>query len=134
MSAQRQARRLLGILPVAVTALTFSGVAQADNFANVFYDSHNDQLVVTMRYRGTNPSHEFTLQWGPCKDHPDGHSHEIVAEVLDSQWQDAAQRTFKVTTRFSLADLSCRPAAVTLRNAPRFYCTLQIPAKSTPKP
>ena len=94
MSARWQVRRFLGLLPIAVTALVFSGVAQADKFANVFYDVHNDQLVVTMRYRGTNPSHEFTLQWGQCKDHPDAHSHDIVAEVLDSQWQDAAQRTF----------------------------------------
>ena len=134
MSAQRQTRHFAGLLPVAVTALAFSGVAQADNFANVFYDVHNDQLVVTMRYRGTNPSHEFTLQWGQCKDHPDGHSHDIVAEVLDSQWQDAAQRTFKVTTHFSLADFTCRPAAVTLRTAPRFYYTLQIPERITRKP
>ncbi len=134
MSAQWQARRLLGLLPVAVTALVFSGVSQADNFANVFYDVHNDQLVVTMRCHGTNPSHEFTLQWGQCKEHPDGHSHDIVAEVLDRQWQDAAQRTFKVTTRFSLADFSCRPAAVTLRTAPRFYFTLQIPENNARKP
>jgi len=134
MSAQRRARRFRGFLTVAVTALVHCGVARADNFVNVFYDIQNDQLVVTMRYRGTNPSHEFTLQWGQCKGRPDGHSQEIVAEVLDSQWQDAAQRVFKVTTRFSLADLTCRPAAVTLRTAPRFYYTLQIPAKSTRQP
>ncbi len=134
MSTQMQARRFPGLLPVAVTALVFSAVARADNFANVFYDVQNDQLVVTMRYRGTNPSHEFTLRWGPCKDRSDGQSHDIVAEVLDSQWQDAAERTFKVTTRFSLTDLNCRPAAVTLRTAPRFYYTLQIPGKSTRQP
>lgn len=134
MSAQRQARRFLSLWPAAFTALAFSGVAQADNFANVFYDVQKDELVVTMRYRGTSPSHEFTLQWGQCKDRPSGHSHDIVAEVLDSQWQDAAQRTFKVTTRFSLADFSCRAAAVTLRTAPRFYYTLQIPARITRKP
>jgi len=33
------------------------------------------------------------------------------------------------TTRFSLADLPCRPVKLTLRTAPRFYVTLQIPAQ-----
>ena len=130
MSTRWHVRRLWGTLVVAVTASIFSGVVQADNFANVSYDAHNDQLVVTMSYRGTNPSHAFTLQWGPCKDHSDGHTHDIVAVVLDDQWKDAAQRKFSVTTRFSLANLSCRPAALTLRTAPRFYYTLQIPARS----
>jgi len=38
---------------------------------------------------------------------------EIVAEVLDGQWQDAARQPFKKTTRFSLADLPCRPVKLT---------------------
>jgi hypothetical protein len=134
MSTQRQVRRLWGTLLVALAASTFSGASHADNFANVSYDVQNDQLVVTMSYRGTNPGHAFTLQWGQCKDRPDAHAHDIVAEVLDSQWQDAALRDFNVTTRFSLADLHCRPATLTLRTAPRFYYTLEIPAGKAAKP
>jgi hypothetical protein len=114
-----------GILP---------GAAQADNFANVYYDARKDQLVVTMSYLGTNPDHTFSLQWGTCKDSPDGTTREIAVDVLDSQWQDAARQNFKMTTRFSLADLTCRPATLTLRTAPRFLYTLQIPARFSPRP
>jgi hypothetical protein len=112
----------------------FADVATADNFANVFYDARHDQLVVTVYYRGTKPDHEFSLQWGPCKKLADGSGQQIVAEVLDSQWQDAARQDFKKTTRFSLADMSCRPAKLTLRTAPRFYYTLDIPAPIAQQP
>jgi hypothetical protein len=82
-----------------------------------------------MAYRGTNPDHTFSLKWGPCQTLANAGEPEIVAEVLDSQWQDAASQSFKKTTRFSLADLPCRPVKLTLRTAPRFYVTLQIPAQ-----
>lgn len=108
--------------------------AWADNFASVSYDARNDQLVVSIFYRGTNPDHTFSLKWGQCKEPQDGGAREIVAEVLDSQWNDVASRDYKKTTKFSLADLRCRPAKVTLRTAPRYYYTLQIPALAVPAP
>jgi hypothetical protein len=104
--------------------------ARADNFANVYYDARKDQVVVTLYYRGTNPDHTFTLKWGRCRESTDGSNHEVVAEVLDSQWQDVERDNFKKTTRFSLANLECRPVKLTLRTAPRFYYTLQIPART----
>jgi hypothetical protein len=117
---------------LAVAALTTA--ARADNFANAYYDARKDQVVVTMIYTGTNPDHTFSLKWGPCKESADGGAREIVAEVLDSQWRDAATQDFKKTTRFSLNNLQCRPAKLTLRTAPRFYYTLQIPARTIPSP
>ena len=104
-------------------------VARGDTFSGVSYDPDHDELVVAMAYRGTNPDHTFSLKWGPCQTLADASGSEIVAEVLDSQWQDAARQPFKKTTRFSLADLPCRPVKLTLRTAPRFYVTLQIPAR-----
>jgi hypothetical protein len=50
----------------------------------------------------------------------------VAVEVLDDQWRDQAQREFKKTVRFSLADMPCRPAKVTLRTAPRFTYTVVI--------
>ncbi|MGC2032612.1 MAG: hypothetical protein WA642_21520 [Steroidobacteraceae bacterium] len=108
--------------------------ALADNFAKAYYDAPKDQLVVTISYRGTNPDHIFSLKWGQCKEPPDGSEREIVAEILDDQWQDVASRNFKKTTRFGLEKLRCRPAKLTLRTAPRFYYTLQIPAQTVPAP
>jgi hypothetical protein len=100
-----------------------STAVQADNFAKVYYSARKDQLVVTMAYRGRNPDHTFSLKWGQCQE-LDGGGREIAAEVLDSQWQDVEQKDFKKTTRFSLADIPCRPVTVTLRSAPRFFATL----------
>jgi hypothetical protein len=123
-------RALIGLAQgLAVWAL--SNLAAADNFANVFYDAQTDELVVTMNYSGTNPDHTFSLQWGQCQTLADTGVPEVVADVNDSQAQDAAQKDFKTTTRFSLENLPCRPAKLTLRTAPRFYYTLQIPARTT---
>jgi|HubBroStandDraft_1064217.scaffolds.fasta_scaffold10825_2 hypothetical protein len=108
--------------------------ARADTFSRVSFDAATDQLVVTMRYRGTNADHVFTLRWGQCGQPQGGALPEVVAEVLDSQALDAASKDFKTTTRFDLANLPCRPAKVTLRTAPHFYTTLVIPAARAPHP
>jgi hypothetical protein len=103
---------------------------RADTFQKVSYDGSADELVITMIYRGTNADHQFSVKWGPCVDGDDG-GHSIVGEVLDQQFQDAARKNFKKTVRISVADLDCRPAAVTLRTAPRFLYTLTIPARTS---
>lgn len=118
----------------SLAAGMLANAARADNFANVYYDAGKDQVVVTLYYRGTNSDHTFTLKWGRCRVSADGSNHEIVAEVLDSQWQDVERDNFKKTTRFSLANLECRPVKLTLRTAPRFYYTLQIPARTVLAP
>ena len=102
--------------------------AYADSFSGVTYDGQKDELVITMRYRGTNPDHIFTLRWGQCKKAAGSRVHEVVVEVLDGQWQDEERTDYTKTTRFGLTDLSCRPAVLTLQTAPRFSYTLFIPA------
>jgi hypothetical protein len=103
-----------------------TGAASAATFSGAYYDPQTNELVVTLTYGGTNPDHQFSLQWGQC--HPLGDSgHQIVGELLDSQWNDAAKHDYTKTFRFGLASLSCRPATVTLRIAPRYEYTLQIP-------
>jgi len=117
---------LYRLAAVLAASLLVQG-ARADNFSQVHYDAAKNQLVVTMAYRGTNPNHQFSLKWGKCRNAEPGGPSEVVAEVLDDQWQDQAKRNFTKTTRFDLADLPCRPAQVTLRTAPRFFYTLRIP-------
>ena len=112
---------------LGVAAVMPSQIAWATTFGNVYYDPSTNQLVVTMIYRGTNPNHTFSLKWGRCKTGPDG-SPQIFANVIDSQWDDAAQDDYQTTTRFNLGKLKCRPVNVTLRSAPRFIYQLQIPA------
>jgi hypothetical protein len=127
-------RRPCGALLCGLLTAHLPGLVFADNFSNVHYDGRKDEIVVTMAYRGTNPDHKFSLQWGDCKQLPNGGGSEIVAEVVDNQWEDAARQDFKKTTRFGLADLRCRPAKLTLRTAPRFYVTLPIPIRPWTSP
>ncbi|GAC1309844.1 MAG: hypothetical protein NVSMB10_17200 [Steroidobacteraceae bacterium] len=111
----------------SLAGLLLIQAAHADSFSKVYYDAGTDELVVTMKYRGTNPDHAFTLSWGKCKRTSPNNPHEVAAQVLDDQWRDHAKLDFTKTTRFSLAKLPCRPAKLTLRTAPRFYYTILIP-------
>jgi hypothetical protein len=111
-----------------------SADVHADNFIGAHYDARTDELVIKMRYRGTNPRHTFTVQWGQCQPADDAGLKQISATLLDDQWSDVASMPFTKTTRLSLADVSCRPAEVTLHTAPRFYYTVNIPsAPITPR-
>jgi hypothetical protein len=67
------------------------------------------------------------LKWGECQANQTDNLPGVTAEVLDDQFEDRAERDFKKTVRFGLAQLPCRPASVTLRTAPRFFYTLMIP-------
>ena len=113
----------------AAILLTFAAAGlQAASFSSVHYDAKTNELVVTLTYGGSNPDHQFSIQWGQCQPlGDDGTQHQIAAEVLDSQWNDDEHQTFTKTVRFSLAGLNCRPATVTLHTAPRFEYTLHIP-------
>jgi hypothetical protein len=96
----------------------------ADNFVDAHYDGSTDELVITMRYSGTNPDHNFSLQWGGCTDSTDNSGvQRIDATIEDDQWRDAARELFTKTIRVSLAPLACRPAVLTLHTAPHFYYT-----------
>jgi hypothetical protein len=114
----------------AAACLTAAGVS-AETFGRVSYEPVTDQLSVTMLYRGTNPDHDFSLKWGPCKMLPDG-TNEIVAEVIDSQARDAARQDFRKTVHLSLEGITnCRPVKLTLRAAPRNYFSMRIPAAAS---
>jgi hypothetical protein len=119
----------LGAVLLALGLSLAAPGAGADAFDSAHYDPVTDSLVVTLLYSGTNPDHQFTLRWVTCSK-PDANGvSEIAAEVLDSQWDDAAQQDFTKTVRFSLAALPCRPAEVTLRTPPRFIYTVYVPGK-----
>lgn len=115
-------------LILAGAATLASLAVRADNFGNIRYSRQADKLIVTMLYRGTNPNHHFSLKWGPCEANQSEGLPGATAEVLDDQYEDAAEQDFSQTVRFGLAGMPCpRPANVTLRTAPRFFYTLTIP-------
>jgi len=127
----RNSRARLAVMGLIVLAGT--ATVHADNFVRVVYDPKSDELVVTIAYRGTNPDHSFTLQWGECKPTDDG-GNQLDAEILDSQAGDGAEQPFKTTTRFGLGDIPCRPAILTLRTAPRFIYSIKIPDSPPAQP
>jgi len=125
-------QKTLSYLVITIAATLIANVATADNFGRIYYEPKTDRLVVTMVYRGTNPNHHFTLQWGECQTNQSGNLPGVTVDVLDDQFNDLAQQDFRKTIRFKLTDMPCaRPASVTLRTAPRFFYTLTIPAPAT---
>ena len=109
---------LCGLIAPAVQAATFSSVE---------FDPGRNELVATMTYDGSNPNHQFSVQWGTCRKLGNEGNHQIVAELLDNQWDDTAQQTFTTTVHVSLAGVNCHPALVTLRTAPKYEFNVQIP-------
>jgi hypothetical protein len=109
---------LCGLIALAVQAATFSSVE---------LDPGRNELIATMTYDGSNPNHQFSVQWGTCRKLGTEGNHQIVAELLDDQWDDTAQQTFTTTVHVSLAGVNCHPALVTLRTAPKYETNVQIP-------
>jgi len=101
--------------------------SRADDFKTISYDAASDELVIVVNYSGTNADHQFTMNWGECQT-KDDNQHELFGELIDQQGTDAARQEFSKTVRISLANLDCRPATVTIRTAPRFLATVNIPA------
>jgi len=112
--------------PLAVLILLSGPATRADDFENVTYDPATDELVVVVNYSGTNPDHQFTLNWGDCQT-KDDNQRDIFADLIDQQSRDAARKDYRKTLRFSLAGVDCRPATLTLRTAPKFFATVAIP-------
>jgi hypothetical protein len=108
-----------------------ASAAHAANFLAARYDPGTDELVVEFAYRGTNPDHQFTLQWDECRAADAEGSYEIAGRVFDSQWNDRALEPFTKTVRFDLRDLQCRPARATLFTAPNFRIGVVIPESPT---
>jgi hypothetical protein len=133
LDGRRRLKDSRAVLLIAITVVMAGHTApvKAASFGSVRYDPGSDQLIVTMIYDGTNANHHFSIQWGPCRklEQPDQPGHQIDVNILDDQWNDAATKTFTETVKVPLATVSCRPATVTLRTAPDFIASLDIPAR-----
>lgn len=91
------------------------------------YDAGTNRLAVEIAYQGTNPNHQFVLEWGACEKAPNG-SFAAVARVIDSDGHDIAREDYRVWRHFDLSGLSCRPAEVTIRSGPISNRTVFVPA------
>ncbi len=140
MHADRPKRRFAGSAVLRPVCLAFGLIclggltaSRADNFRRAYYDPATDELVLVVVYTGAHRDHQFNLKWDPCKT-LDGGGREMAGELLDRQWDDVGRKSHTKTLRFSVADLNCRPAVLTVRTAPRFYVTVTVPAQGASAP
>lgn len=111
----------------SLLALCCSMAATAITVDALHYDAANDQLVMTIAYRGTNPDHKFTVQWDECKRLDDERS-QILGLLIDSQPDDLARQNFTTPFKIDLRDFPCRPARVTIRTSAGFFMSVDVPA------
>ncbi|HJT62065.1 MAG TPA: hypothetical protein VJ797_10335 [Burkholderiales bacterium] len=112
--------------PLLTLALLACGSAHAADIALAAYDRERDELVVDVVYRGTNPNHDFTLQWDKCV------GGQASARLIDTQGRDLAREEYRVRERFSLDGLQCRPATVTLRLGRTALASVVVPDEARP--
>ena len=120
------------LIAVAVAMATANAAVMAANFEAVRYDPNGDQLIVTMIYEGTKPNHHFSIKWGACRkgQQIDRPTHQTIGvDILDDDHNDAAKKTYTETLKVPLANLSCRPATVTLWTPPDFTTSVDIPSR-----
>lgn len=123
-------RATLGRLVACIAALLYVAPAAAILVTALTYDPAKDQLVMTIAYRGTNPDHEFRVQWDKCA-RLDDERMQILGLLIDSQPNDLARQDFTKPMRINLRDFSCRPSKVTIRTSAGFFTSVDIPAPKT---
>ncbi|HEX6268091.1 MAG TPA: hypothetical protein VFZ81_14500 [Burkholderiales bacterium] len=98
-----------------IAALLIAAAFDTTHGANILearYNAARDEIVAEIAYRGTNPDHEFTIQWGACSE---GSPARVVGRLIDAQGSDVARGNYRTTERIALGGIPCRPAIVTLR-------------------
>jgi hypothetical protein len=120
----------LRIWVLCFAALLYVAPAAAVTITALTYDPGKDQLVLTIVYRGTNPDHQFKVQWDACKKLDDERM-QIFGLLVDSQPDDLARQDFTKPMRIDLRNFSCRPAKVTIRTSAGFFTSVDVPAAKT---
>ncbi|HEY0683178.1 MAG TPA: hypothetical protein VGD45_12675 [Steroidobacter sp.] len=109
---------LLGLLhSLPASAVTVTALA---------YDATEDQLVMTIAYRGTHENHDFTVQWTECKRLDDARS-QILGLLVDSAPNDLARQNFTKQVKVDLTSFTCRPSKVTIRTSAGFFASVDVP-------
>lgn len=113
---------LLGLLLGLLHALP----AAAVTVTALSYDPAEDQLVMTIAYRGTHENHDFSVQWTECKRLDDARS-QILGVLVDSAASDLARQNFTKQVKVDLQGFACRPAKVTIRTSAGFFASVDVP-------
>jgi len=117
MSVRLVASALLASLPAIATAADILGA---------HYDAASDQVVVDIAYRGTNPDHEFIVEWGSCSQ---ASPPRLAGRLIDRQGRDVAREDYRTSEELPLDDMPCRPAIVTLRLGRVAHADVYVPRR-----
>jgi hypothetical protein len=120
----------MGRLLACIAALCYAASAAAIAVLDLTYDAPKDQLVMTIAYRGTNPDHEFRVQWETCAKLDDERM-QILGVLIDDQPNDHARQEFSKPLRIDMRNFSCRPAKVTIKTSAGFFTSVDVPAPKT---
>lgn len=123
-------RVTLGRFVACIAAFLYLAPAVATTVTGLSYDAAKNQLVMTIAYRGTNPDHEFNVQWDACKKLDDERM-QILGLLVDSQPNDRALQEFTKPLRIDLRNFTCRPSKVTIKTSAGFFASVDIPASKT---
>jgi len=122
--------RHLRIWVACFAALLYMAPAAAITVTALTYDPGKDQLVLNIAYRGTNPDHQFNVQWEKCTRLNDERM-QILGLLVDNQPDDLARQEFTKVLHIDLQDFSCRPAKVSIRTSTGFFTSVDVPAAKT---
>lgn len=109
-----------------LSGLLISLPAFAVTVTALSYDPVEDQLVMTIAYRGTHEDHNFSVQWAECQRLDDARS-QILGLLVDSAANDLARQNFTKELKVDLRGFACRPAKVTIRTSAGFFASVDIP-------
>jgi hypothetical protein len=126
-NARRQLQHLRLWTVCSLLALVYCAPASAITLTSLTYDAAENQLVMKIAYRGTNPDHKFSVRWDACKRLDDSRA-QILGQLLDSQPNDLAREEFTQEFKLDLEDFSCRPSEVTIRTSAGFFMSVNLPA------
>ena len=126
--SRQRFRRGAAVAAVLSCLLAWPVAAGAGTLLDARYEVGDNELVLEIAYQGTNPDHQFVLEWGACQRDPDG-TLGAVARLIDSDGHDIAREDYRVSRRFDLSGLNCRPADVTVRLGPVSNRTVYVPAE-----
>ena len=111
-------------LAVALVTAGAASAALGADLRGARYDRATDTIVVEVAYQGTNPRHQFSVQWGRCE------GDALAGRLVDSQWNDEAVKPYRLVDHVSLDGIPCRPARVVLRMGRTGQATVFVPAKA----
>jgi hypothetical protein len=86
--------------------------------------SDTKTLGMELLFQGTTGNHSFRLLWDECE--VVDNQQQIAARLVDEQGDDVGTNDITQYVEFSLADMSCRPAELTVRIGRRAHATIYL--------